>query len=331
MGKNLALRIYVVVSIGIALSITGGARGEERLPMTCLQVLPSETMQSLAGEGITLSGAEETRAGESYCTWSDTVRGARRVMVSFQDVRGFPPADPTPAGAFAAASQILARTAAVESVQGLGERAGIFSISADAASVMVQRKDGIVRITGFGFERGELLTLARKAAASPSPMLGDHVPFPESEPAVPAEAIPLTPALGRLPCVQFLSAREVAIAGRSEVLVNVLNPRSGISLCEWRATSDGEGGFELDVATRDEFTENGFRDAAGYFNFERRLLDPTGAVLEPLESPGIEAVLYSAGSVAIILIRRDSDVIRLSCSRCTRDEAIALAELAAAP
>ena len=331
MGRTHVLKTHVV-AIGIVLAITaaGGALGEERLPMTCLQLLPAETMQTLAGGGMTLIGAEETRPGESYCTWSDTAREARRVMVSFQDVRGFPPADPTPAGAFAAAGQILERTAAAETVQGIGERAGIFSISANAASVMVQRRDGVLRITGFGLERAELLTLATKAAASPSPMLGDHAPFPEIEPSVPAEAIPLTPALGRLPCVRSLSAREVAAAGRSEVLVNVLNPRSGISLCEWRATSDGVGGFDLIIATREEFTENGFRDADGYFEMERRLLDPSGTLLESLDGLGDEAALYSAGSTVIIVIRRGPEVIKLSCSDCERKEAMGLAEMAIA-
>jgi hypothetical protein len=318
MNAAAAIAAALLACAGVQAAGTQG----DRLPMPCLQLVPPATMRTAAGERFTLKTAALSRDGDSVCTWEDTAEPPGRIAIAFTDRRGFPAAAPTAAGAFDAYLAAMKRQGLTpEAVAGVGEAGVLFPLG-DSLILAVRRADGVVRITATRVARDRALSIARGAAAAPSPALGVHQRIPEPEPVTASTPLALTPEQRRLPCVRLLTAADFTALGRKDVLVEVLNPRPGFSSCTWRATSD-ESGVALAVATAQEFADNKMADAAAYFAFERQLHDGIGGT-EPLSGLGLEA--FAARPVPIVVVRRTDDVLKLSCldPACTRDAVLAL-------
>jgi hypothetical protein len=306
------------------------ASGQERVPMPCLQLVPVDLIRTVLGDGMTLNEAFLMRPGESHCFWSRAANLPVRLRVTFIDRRGFPKASPTSAGAYDEyAAELRQAGIPVETTTGVGE-AALLARPGDLLTLVVRRADGVFSVSATNVEQERLLNVAKRAASAPSPRLGEHPRVPERAPAAPATALTLSPEQQRAPCVRVLPPTDVKAEGRKELLVEVLHPRPAFSACTWRTTVDEQSGFSLTVVTEPEFMNNDIAGPAAYFAAERKLL---GGDVQPITGVGVEAVIAeSKYTPPVLLIRRATDVLRLSCYdwTCSRDVALALMRRAVA-
>lgn len=308
---------------------------ETGLPLPCLQVVDERAVRATIGAGFTPS-ASEVVSGESSCLWmaDEGNKPPRVLLVQFSDRRIFadrmlyPTAVPTAAGLYDAIVSALGKTGdKVEPIPGLGQRAVVVG-SEPSTLVFVQRPDGLVQISGT-LSRTELIAIARRSASAAAPALGAHVSTPADE-IWPAEARALDADARRLPCVQLLTPGEVTSLARPEVLVDAREARPGLTYCEWRSTTSRQRGFVLTVVGREEVAARGGADAAALFAAERRAL---AASFQPTLVAGVgdEAlVVMLIPTQPMVVARRGDQILTLNCVGCSREDAVALARLAAA-
>ena len=140
----------------------------------------------------------------------------------------------------------------------------------EADILLIRRADGLLSVTGMGLTRELTIAVARRAVAAPTPALGAHVPFPAPAPVIAAAPLSIPQAQRNLPCVRAVTADDVQSLGRKEVLVEIQNPRSGYSACEWRSSTADNSGFKVTVITSEEFADARAANAAAYLAAERK-------------------------------------------------------------
>lgn len=326
----LARRLSLAALIAAAPFVVEAGQPAGKLPMPCLQLADAGAIAATLGAGYALASAEPGEPGVSACSWKDA-ENALRLSVQFRDQRGFPPAAPTPAGAFDAAVARFEKTGMKASaLTGLGQRAALVSFGASYV-VLVQRADGVLTLTAIDLPQEKTLAVARRAAAAPAPSLGSHEKVANTPPApatVPAIAMKLGADMRAWPCVRALSLADMRAAGRKDVLVEAVRPRPGHTGCVWKTTTPGDGVW-LQVDTREEFASAGVTSAAELFKLELGM--PRVGRYAPLPGVGIEAVIMIEPKAAgAIVTRTANELVTVSCDDCSRDQIIALARAAIA-
>ena len=122
-----------------------------------------------------------------------------------------------------------------------------------------------------------MLALARRAASAPAPELGLHVAEPDLGPPVAVGPIDLDASARKEPCVVLLTSAEVQSIKRTEVLVDAIEWRPGVSACEWRSSTSKQTGFLFTVASREEFATSKTATAAEFSPLSERRLLPSSS------------------------------------------------------
>jgi hypothetical protein len=295
--------------------------------MPCQQMLDERALGAVLGAGFGLTSANMSSPGRSQCAWQDAGNTPpRRVGIAFVDKRGFPATAPTPAGALEAAMASYVKMGLKPvAVPGLGEQAIAYTVG-EAEILLIRRADGLLSVTGMGVTRELTIAVARRAVAAPTPALGAHLPFPAPAPVVAATPLSIAPAQRNLPCVRAVTADDVQSLGRSEVLVEIQNPRIGYSACEWRSSTADNSGFKVTVITREEFADARAANASAYLAAERK----SGFAApkpETLTGVGDEAFWFP-GPAPMLMARKAEDVLQVFCWECSSAQIIAIAKLA---
>jgi hypothetical protein len=136
-------------------------------------------------------------------------------------------------------------------------------------------------------------------------------------------------APGPTRCDELMTADEVRALGRSDTLTKVEDNR-GSSICLWEGPAEKGGSFILTLQTADWFD---FEQASGpqdSFDRKRKAYDDVIGT-DPVPDLGLEARLTRHNPAPTLMVRRRSDVVYLMCTDCSRDQAIAIGRVAAAP
>jgi hypothetical protein len=133
-----------------------------------------------------------------------------------------------------------------------------------------------------------------------------------------------------LPCEQLLPRSEVvAIVGESYHLTHAADPRPGVSICEWKPTTDAYE-MSLRVHSEPDFADSKVSGPSGFFAFETSMPVCSRHPPELVANLGEQARICSgADRFHTVIVRRAKDVLVFSCPDCSRDDAIALAKAAA--
>ena len=305
-------------------------------PLPSLQIVDAATIKSVFGGGFTPTCVMVV-VGESSCQWwpDDPKQSSRILSVKFVDRRAFVDrlmfwtAAPSAAGFYDFETKTFSDAGVkVEPISGIGIRAAAVDILG-STRVMVQRADGVLKIDS-NLPRAQMLALARRAVAAPPPQLGMHASDSALGPPSPVGPKDLDASMRKTPCVGLLTPDEVRSLKRPEVLVDVFDQRPGFSWCEWRSTTSKQTGFMFTVMSREQFAEHKTATAAGYLAAERTALAATFQP-EPLAGVGDEAIaVMLVPTQPFIMVRRGEQVLTINCVGCSREQAVALARLAAA-
>lgn len=314
-----------MLSLLAAISLVGQQRDDAAGEAVCGRLLPDSTLVAVVGADYKLGDFADDN-GTWRCNWAASAGSPPdRLFVGYRPVDG-----PATREYDEAVAGLTRLHYPVESISGIGSAASGVSLG-KTFMLYVRTPGAFFSMTGTGLSREQLSALARHIASLSASTISEGraaVALMNASPAPtppPLEDVTVRRNGQPLLCEQLLPrAAIVAVMGDSYHLVRADDPRSDLSVCEWKRTEAGYDLVSVSTHGRAEFADAKVSTPAEYYEVEKRFAF-CNAKATPLTDLGQAAVLCGDTNSWRAIIRRTSDVLSISCMECTRGQAEALA------
>ncbi len=326
------VRLFVVASVAVPMFIGATpcrASADDAAQAVCGRLIAASAMAQDLGPGFAPVGFSDKDTGFWNCRWSTAEEPPRALAVRY-NVEG---------GATAQrlydehVTKLKAGGLPLGPVPGVGLAATVVQFGG-ATSLAVRAEHAFISVTGLaGLSHAQIVAVAKRlAAVTPATLEAARADLAKARAAeVPPPAVEevVVRRNGQpLPCEQLVPRAEfTAIFGPAYRLAFANDPRPGMSFCEWKRTEQ-DYPVTVRVAGEPEFRDAKMSGPAEFFAFE---VDMAYCKESGRSLPGLgeQARLCSSGDRHhTVIVRRQKDVIVITCPDCASDMAVALAKAA---